>query len=111
MILYQVFFKLIFTGLSRREILEAYSKYAESKENVHGKKIRRSLVKPIWNIFFGEPNGKQFRLQLENNLKKYQTEGGTIRDIIMESTRCISDDIFDSKESVQEELLRKASKQ
>ena len=78
---------------------------------MYGKKIRRSLVKPIWNLFFGDPNGKQFRLQLENNLKKYQTQSGAIRDIIMDSTRCISDDILDSVGSVQEDLARKSLKQ
>lgn len=75
---------------------------------MHGKKVRRSVVKPLWNLFHGEANGKQFRIQIENNLKKYYDGGGTIRDIILTSMSCITDEILDSTETVLGEIERKA---
>jgi hypothetical protein len=75
---------------------------------LHGKKLRRSVIKPLWNLFHGEPNGKRFRLELESNLKKFQDSGGTVRDIILSSMNCISDEILDSKETVAKEIERKS---
>ena len=41
-------------GLNRRQIMTAYAEYAARQEALHGKKVRRALVKPVFNLFHGE---------------------------------------------------------
>lgn len=55
-------------GLSRSMVLGQYCAYAEEVEAEAGERwlpARRRLLKPIWNLFHGEPGGKKFRVALE----------------------------------------------
>jgi hypothetical protein len=99
--------------LSRRQILQEYAKYAEQQELLYQQQSRphrRIVVKPIQNLFHGEPNGKQFRIQLDANLKKY-ADTGSITDAIMYSINCLSDDVLDRTETVEEAQFRVAAQQ
>jgi len=51
---------------NRLEILEEYGKYAdEEEEHWDPVKIRRFLIKAITPLFAGEPNGKRYRIALD----------------------------------------------
>ncbi|CAM9598748.1 unnamed protein product [Chrysoparadoxa australica] len=60
-------------GLSRREVLSLYGVYGEEQEAKEGEewlRVRRRLLKPVWNLFAGEKHGKKFRVKLEAMQKR-----------------------------------------
>ncbi len=86
------------TVLSRREILSKYATYAKEQELKHGySRVRRQLIKPLWNLFHGEANGKQFRIQLENQLRNENYyQNGAIEGIIWKASEVIRNELLDS---------------
>jgi len=64
-----------------------------------GPKVRRTLVKPILNLFSGEPNTKQFKVKLDDLLKSSSSGSSymTVHDIIVRAAlnNNISDEILD----------------
>ena len=54
---------------NRRKILEKYAEYARNVTDKEGKKARRAVVKPLLNLFSGEPNGKLFRVIVDDIIK------------------------------------------
>jgi hypothetical protein len=49
-------------------VLQQYGVYAAQQEAAAGEKwlnVRRRLLKPVWNIFHGEPGGKRFRQKID----------------------------------------------
>jgi hypothetical protein len=62
-------------NLSRRQVLQQYGVYAAQQEAAAGEKwlnVRRRLLKPVWNIFHGEPGGKRFRQRIDSILTQVQ---------------------------------------
>jgi len=55
-------------GLTRREVLDRYGAYAQEEEARGGARMRRLLIKPVHNLFAGEPMGKRFRATLDQAL-------------------------------------------
>ena len=64
---------------NRRAILEAYGQHADAEEELGDPvKIRRFIVKAITPLFAGEPNGKKFRIAMDEIAglpKKLQSQG------------------------------------
>jgi len=81
-------------GLSRREILHLYAIHARRTELVEGSRARRLLVKPILNLFHGEPKGKLFRTTIDGLLK---IDGGLlVADVILKAADCLTDAVLDA---------------
>jgi tRNA-dihydrouridine synthase len=62
--------------LTRRQVIAAYSVYAEAQlercrrvQPAYARKLCRQLVKPVANLFAGEPGGARFRQVLEEALQ------------------------------------------
>lgn len=62
--------------LTRRQVIAAYSVYAEDQletcrrvQPAYARKLCRQLVRPVANLFAGEPGGARFRQALENALQ------------------------------------------
>ena len=81
--------------LSRREIIERYSTYAQHIENTEGQRARRALMKPILNLFSGEPNGKLFRRIMDSTINELSIP---IEQVITSSIQCLRDTTLDSTE-------------
>ena len=106
---------------TRRYILDQYIEYATSQELLLSKslaqsqsqlhcqrdqgqergrniqQLRNSLIKPLWNIFYKEKNGKFFRQKLSELLLHYKKDanvnvGIIIREAVM---NCINDETLD----------------
>ena len=100
-------------GLTRRTILEKYAKYAAEEESVEGPRVRPSLIKPLFNLFHSEYNGKLFRRELNDKL--IATKRGAplaVCDLIMDSIQCLPDEILDDtkrpaneEEEKEEEMM------
>jgi tRNA-dihydrouridine synthase A len=67
-------------NLSRREILIKYAAYATEMEKTHDPRVRRALIKALLPLFTGEKFGKQFRIQLDINVRQ---EDMCMHDVIM----------------------------
>lgn len=55
--------------------------------------MRRILVKPILNLFHGEPRGKLFRSTIDGLLK---IDGVLVADVILKATDCLTDAVLDA---------------
>jgi len=63
---------------NRWELLVEYGKHADAEEKLWTPKIRRQILKALMGLFAGEPNGKKFRIALEEMggiPKKYEKFG------------------------------------
>ncbi|CAN0209719.1 unnamed protein product, partial [Discosporangium mesarthrocarpum] len=81
-------------GLTRRKILDVYGAYGEEMEASSGDKwlgCRRKVVKPVWNLFYGEPGGKRFRCALEGKI----TQKRPLREIFHECLQFMPQDQVD----------------
>lgn len=84
---------LICTGLSRREIIHKYAQYAAIAEKKE-KKARRALIKPIWNIFHGEHNGRLFRIKIEELMRD---DSMPVSDVMLRAMTVMSDRTLDGR--------------
>lgn len=80
------------TGLNRKQILDKYCQYAQSVEDKHGAKVRRALMKPVFNLFHGEHNGKLFRCLLDDYIKDSNC---CISEVIIKAGACITDEVLE----------------
>lgn len=83
-------------GFNRREILAKYSSYCEDIEREQGKRVRRALLKPVLNMFTGEPNGKVFRCLLDDYIRDSDVSVGAV---IFKASGCLADSILDLKDA------------
>jgi tRNA-dihydrouridine synthase A len=87
------------TPLSRRAILTQYADYATrveegiSSTSTRSKLVRRLLVRPLFPLFYSEPNGKTFRRVLDENL--LSSNNFPVGDIILRAADCITEDVLD----------------
>ncbi len=79
-------------NFNRRKILEKYAEYARSVTDKEGKKARRSVIKPLLNLFSGEPNGKQFRVLIDEIIKD---DTIPINQVITQAQTCLHTDTLD----------------
>lgn len=80
-------------GLTRRQILQQYANFAAEATRSHSEMyLRRFLVKPLQNLFQGEPHGKMFRKVLQDNIIKRDIP---VADVIHIASQVISDSILD----------------
>jgi len=78
-------------GLSRREILEKYAKYASEEMQRDAKLGHGTILKPIVNLFVGERGARAYRRTIsELSAKKVPVE-----DIIVQATLCMRDEDLD----------------
>lgn len=52
-------------GLTRRELLGRYGAYGDAQLAAHGRGCLNRVLKPVLNIFAGEPNGVRFKKAVE----------------------------------------------
>ena len=87
--------------MSRRDILSNYAEYAAREEKKCGdKRLHRVLIKPLWNLFHGEYNGKAFRVEIEKLLRDKREL--SIRDIILSASEYLPREVLDNKSPVLE---------
>lgn len=87
---------LILDSMTRRQLLEAYSYYAENMESRYGSKIRTFIFKSIHNLFYGEHNGKVYRRLIDMYSRPTGQYGNVcIRDAIMKCMEVMSDEVLD----------------
>lgn len=95
-------------NLSRREIIYKYCEYANNIETVEGHRARRALIKPLLNLFSGEPNGKLFRRIMDSAVNDVTLP---MKDVILKSISCLRDTTldgdteYDKKTKTAEETL------
>ena len=84
--------------------MEKYAQYSNEMESVEGRRTRRSLMKPVLNLFHGELNGKRFRTLLDEFANEDNGEG--IGDVMLRAMRLsgIPDDVLDDTSPVAEQL-------
>ena len=84
--------------------MEKYAQYSNEMESVEGRRARRSLMKPVLNLFHGELNGKRFRTLLDEFANEDNGEG--IGDVMLRAMRLsgIPDDVLDDTSPVAEQL-------
>ena len=58
--------------------------------------MRRFLVKPILNLFHGEPRGKLFRSTIDGLLKTGDDTGLLVADVILKAADCLTDEVLDA---------------
>ena len=57
--------------------MREYGKHADAEERREGaKRIRRSLMKPLPTLFAGEPNGRRFRVAIDELMKSGGSKRG-----------------------------------
>ncbi|KAG5180458.1 tRNA-dihydrouridine synthase [Tribonema minus] len=74
-------------ALNRRQVLQTYFEYAEGVEAEAGARwltYRRRLLKPVWNLFHGEPGGKKFRARLDGMITQERPFHAIINDALQE---------------------------
>ena len=84
-------------GLSRREVLERYSDYAEdyiNSSSLSSSILKIKMLKPVNNLFHCERNGNVYRQTLEKLSRRNET---TVSDCIMGAMTTMSDDALDAK--------------
>ena len=75
--------------MNRKQILERYCSYASDTEMKQGEKVRRALIKPLFQLFNAETNGKQFRILMD----KYVSDSKIgIGDAIHKSSQCLTEE-------------------
>ena len=75
-------------------MLASYSAHALVEERLFGPRIRRTLARPVLNLFHAEPNGKLFRRQMDHLLKvdPYVPVGSAI----LRAAEVLSDEVLDA---------------
>jgi tRNA-dihydrouridine synthase A len=77
--------------LTRRNVVRRYLEYAEVEMDASGAPVR-ALIRPLLNLFTGEPNGKRFRRSLDQGL---QNKGKRVAEVVLQALRVLSDDVLD----------------
>ncbi len=77
---------------SRREVMKKYCDYADEEWTNSGCP-QRVLVKPMLNLFHGEPNGKLFRRRCDELLRD---KSNSVSDILLGAMAVLSDKVLDS---------------
>eukprot|EP00615_Pteridomonas_danica_P002031 CAMPEP_0114368690 /NCGR_PEP_ID=MMETSP0101-20121206/31060_1 /TAXON_ID=38822 ORGANISM="Pteridomonas danica, Strain PT" /NCGR_SAMPLE_ID=MMETSP0101 /ASSEMBLY_ACC=CAM_ASM_000211 /LENGTH=109 /DNA_ID=CAMNT_0001519067 /DNA_START=66 /DNA_END=395 /DNA_ORIENTATION=- len=84
--------------LTRHHVLTQYIRYAEEEmahELIHhptrAPRLRRTLMRPIFQLFAGEKLGGKYRALIEAKLKE---EGTSVTDIIQSATSVIAPEIL-----------------
>ena len=80
------------TIVTRRVVLRDYIAYAENEIELTGCSIR-AVVKPLLQLFHGEPNGKIYRRVIDECLRDPALSVG---DIIYRASSVLSDDVLDA---------------
>eukprot|EP01041_Mallomonas_annulata_P001456 gene1456-2802_t len=78
---------------SRREILQSYCAYADFIEATQGPKTRRTLMKPVLNLFAGAHRGRIFRTMLDSLIRQPNLSVGTV---IAKAAECVPEEQLDS---------------
>lgn len=65
-----------------------YTAIAEKQE----KRARRALIKPIWNIFYGQFNGRLFRVKIEELMRD---ENMPVSEVLLKAMTVMSDRTLD----------------
>lgn len=84
-------------AISRRKVLNAYAEYAAHVEvNAHrlGYSPRRVLLKPVLNLFHGDPGSNAFKRKIDALAKGTPTLD--IRSLLDEASRSVPDDVLDA---------------
>lgn len=92
--------------LCRREIVEKYTAYAQHIENTEGQRARRALMKPILNLFSGEPNGKLFRRIMDGTINDLTIP---IEKVIKSASQCLRDSTLDNIEPIRKGISTSAA--
>jgi tRNA-dihydrouridine synthase A len=87
---------------TRRSVLAAYVEYADKIEKVEGRKVRRTLLKPILNLFSGQKNGRRFRNLMDTYIKDENRLVGS--GVIYAATACLSPEVLDGYSEQQQQL-------
>lgn len=77
---------------TRRAVLQDYVAYAESEIEETGCSAR-AVIKPILNLFHGEPNGKKYRRVIDEGLRDPKLKVG---DIVRRACAVLSDSVLDA---------------
>lgn len=90
---------------NRLEVLKAFGQHADAEEELWDPiKIRRFLIKAVTPLFAGEPNGKKYRIALDEIAripKKLKAQGKTL-----EGSPPISELIMNAAvDNIREEIL------
>ena len=81
-------------GYSRREIIEIYSRYCDEQQEKYG--VSRSmLLRPIYGLFRGLRNGRQFRRIINDGCNKHKIP--LVSDILRSAIECFDSDQLDEK--------------
>ena len=77
--------------------MEQYAQYANEEVDKYGVRIVRTLVKPVMNLFHGEPNGKLFRSTMDRLINSTDVCKGPISlgDVIIKASDCLSNEVLD----------------
>lgn len=92
--------------LCRRDIVEKYTAYAQNIENTEGQRARRALMKPILNLFSGEPNGKLFRRIMDGTINDLTIP---IEKVIKSASQCLRDSTLDNIEPIHKGISKSAA--
>jgi tRNA-dihydrouridine synthase A len=77
--------------LTRRNVVKRYLEYAELEMDASGAPAR-ALVRPLLNLFTGEPNGKRFRRIIDEGLKNPHKR---VTEVVSQALRILADDVLD----------------
>lgn len=77
--------------VTRRKVIMRYLDYAEEDIALNGGSVR-VVVKPLLNLFHGEPKGKKFRRAIDEGLR----DGLGLREIIERACSVLSDTVLDA---------------
>ncbi|XP_057839060.1 uncharacterized protein LOC131049069 isoform X1 [Cryptomeria japonica] len=86
-------------GLSRRQILQEYQKYADSVIGKYGinKPSIRNVVKPLLNLFHSEPGARVWKRKVDEALRHCQN----VHSLLEESIEVIPDFVLDASPPIQ----------
>lgn len=77
--------------LTRRKVISGYLKYAEKELDQYGGSVR-VVVKPLLNLFHGEPNGKKYRRMIDEGLR----DRLELRRIVERACGVLEDEVLDA---------------
>lgn len=80
------------TTLTRRAVLRNYVTYAECEIEATGCSLR-AVIKPLLNLFHGEPNGKKYRRVIDESLRDPRLKVG---DIVRLACSVLADSVLDA---------------